>query len=154
MPEEVLATASTKGGAWGNSPPEERTRRSIYMKSKRALSHPLMTDFDQADTDNSCPSRFSTTVPTQALNFLNSKFLDDKAALLARRLESEHPNDLPAQIRAGLQLVTQRAARPEEMKQLLELHETFRIRHQNDPQSAFNRVCLTLLNLNEFLFLD
>lgn len=154
MPEEVLATTSTKGGAWGNSPPEERTRRSIYMKSKRALSHPLMTDFDQADTDNPCPSRFSTTVPTQALNFLNSKFLDDKAALFARRLETDHPNDLPAQIRSGLQIVTQRAPRPEELKQLLDLHQTFLTKHQNDPQLAFNRVCLTLLNLNEFLFLD
>ena len=154
LPEEVLATASTKGGAWGNSSPEDRTRRSIYMKSKRALSNPLMSDFDQADTDNPCPVRFSTTVPTQALNFLNSKFLDDKALQFARRLEADHPNDLPAQIRSGLELVTQRTARPDEMKQLLELHETFLTKHQNDPHAAFNRVCLALLNLNEFLFLD
>ena len=154
MPEEVLATASTKGGAWGNSPPEERTRRSIYMKSKRALSNPLMADFDQADTDNPCPARFSTTVPTQALNFLNSKFLDDKAVQLAQRLETDHPNDLLSQIRTGLELVTQRTARPDEIKQLLELHETFLTKHQNEPHAAFKRVCLALLNLNEFLFLD
>lgn len=154
MPAEVIATASHGAGAWGKSSPEERNRRSVYMKSKRSLAHPLMTDFDQADTDNSCPVRFSTTVPTQALNFLNSKFLDDQSVILAKRLQAERPNDLTAQIRRGLELLTQRVPQESEVRQLLDLHQTFLTKHQNQPQMAFERVCLTLLNLNEFVYLD
>lgn len=154
LPEEVLATASTGAGAWGKSPPDQRNRRSVYMRSKRSLAHPIMTDFDQADTDNPCPVRFATTVPTQALNFLNSKLLDEQADLLANRLQSEHPDNLAAQIRAGLELVTQRSANAAEVTQLQELYERFRTQHASEPRAALERVCLALLNLNEFLFLD
>jgi hypothetical protein len=154
LPAEVIATASQGAGAWGKSPPDQLTRRSIYMKSKRSLSNPLMTDFDQADTDNPCPVRFATTVPTQALNFLNSKFLNDQAAVLAQRLSTEHANNLTAQITRGLTLVTQRASTPTEIAELTKLHETFRTQHGTTPEKALERVCLVLLNLNEFLYLD
>ena len=154
LPKEVIATSSHGESSWGKSPPELQTKRSVYMKSKRSLSHPLMTDFDQANTDSSCPVRFATTVPTQALNFLNSKFLDDQSSVLAKRLQAERPNDTNAQIRWGLQLITQREPKDSEVQQLIALYETFQKKHQNDPQTALERVCLTLLNLNEFIYLD
>lgn len=154
LPAEVIATASGGKNAWGVSPPEQRNRRSIYMKSKRSLANPLMTDFDQADTDNSCPVRFTTTVPTQALNFLNSKFLDEQADALAKRLQSMSPNDVKSQIVTGLALLTQRPAKEAEVAQLMELYQTFQTKHGNDAKTAFERVCLVLLNLNEFIYVD
>ena len=68
VPEEVLATASRPGNAWGKSPPNEANRRSIYVKIKRSLLVPILNQFDQADTDSSCPVRFSTTVPHPIIN--------------------------------------------------------------------------------------
>ncbi len=154
LPAEVLATSSHGASAWGTSPPDQVTRRSIYLRSKRSIANPLLTDFDQADTDNPCPVRFATTVPTQALNFLNSKFLDDQAHVLAQRLSQAHPGDLPAQLTHGLSLVLQRPPRPAEVAELVKLHATNLDTHHTGPDTALARVCLVLLNLNEFVYLD
>ena len=124
------------------------------MKSKRSMSNPLMTDFDQADTDNPCPVRFATTVPTQALNLLNSKFMNDQAGVLADRLKKEDAGDLKAQLKRGVELATQRPANPAELDHLLKTHADFVSNHKLDENAALDRVCLVILNLNEFLFLD
>lgn len=153
LPREVIATSSN-GAGWRPSPPQEQTRRSIYMTSKRSLSVPIMSDFDQADTDNPCPVRFSTTVPTQALNFLNSEFVNQQAVEFMKRLQTEHPNNLAAMIKRGLELTTQRPPKESEIKQLLELHQNFLTKHQTTPEVALARVSLALLNLNELIYLD
>ncbi len=155
LPAEVLATASHGAGAWGTSPPEERVRRSVYMRVKRSLLDPLMTDFDLADTDSSCPVRFTTTVPTQALNLLNSKFLNEQAALLAARLTREAGPDPAAQVARGLQLVTQRPAKPAEVQRCLAMMQTFQTGPSHlTPAQALERFCLVALNLNEAVFVD
>jgi hypothetical protein len=154
LPAEVLATASTGARAWGTSPPEQQKRRSIYMKIKRSLTLPLMTDFDQADTDNPCPTRFSTTVPTQALNLINSEYLTARAQKFAQRLQKEKPQDLAAQCQRGWELVTQRTASSEEINRLLATQADFRSKHALSESQALERLCLLLLNLNEFIFLD
>ena len=56
---------------------------------KRSLQVPILTQFDQADTDASCPVRFTTTVPTQALGMLNSEFTNEQAVIFAKRLLKE-----------------------------------------------------------------
>ena len=72
IPKEVLATQSKPGHGWGNSSPEEQARRSVYIHVKRSLITPILADFDLADTDTTCPVRFVTTQPTQALGMMNS----------------------------------------------------------------------------------
>ena len=62
---------------------EEEARRSVYIHVKRSLAVPLLAVFDAADTDSSCPVRFATTQPTQALTMLNSEFLNKQAAIFA-----------------------------------------------------------------------
>ena len=108
VPQEVLQSSSQPKNVWGVSPPEERTRRSVYILVKRSLTEPILNTFDQADTDSSCPVRFTTTVPTQSLTSLNSKFFNDEAALLAARLEKEAPTGVNAQVKLALRLVTGR----------------------------------------------
>ena len=46
---------------------------------------PLLINHDMADTDSTCPVRFTTTVPTQALNMLNGQFMNDSAKEFAQR---------------------------------------------------------------------
>ena len=154
LDEAVLATSSTKGGKWGNSSPEERNRRAVYIKIKRSLKDPMLQGFDFADTDAPCPQRFTTTVATQALNLLNSNFVNDKAAIFAKRLEDEVQGDITERIKRGLEIVTSKPANPESLKIAKDMVKTLKNDHGLDDQAALQRFCLVALNMNEFIFVD
>jgi hypothetical protein len=154
LPPEVLATASNPGAGWGNSSPEEASRRSIYVFVKRSLRHPLLSSFDAPDTDSGCAVRVSTTVPTQALGMLNSKFMSEQAEALARRLEEERPEGLKAQIAHAIRLTTGRVPEAKEIDADLAFIESQAAEENMSPQAALRHYCLLILNTNEFVYLD
>ncbi|MCH7226725.1 PSD1 and planctomycete cytochrome C domain-containing protein [Haloferula sp. A504] len=154
LPAEVLATSSTKGAKWGKSPPDQANRRSIFVKVKRSLMPSIFTDFDFNDVDNSCPVRFTTTVPTQALAMLHSDFTNDSARVLAERLRRECPGDSRAQVMRAFELLLSRPASPSEIERSLAFMEALRRDHDLDEATALDRFCLAALNLNEFVFVD
>ena len=154
MPAAVLATSSKPRDAWGRSPPDDEVRRSLYIKVKRSLVHPLLSLHDFADTDQSCPVRFATTVPTQALTMLNSGFINERAAVFAKRLASEEPDSLERQVALGLRLVTQREARPAEIARSVAFIDDLRATEGLDADGSLVLFCLMALNLNEFVYLD
>ena len=154
MPEEVLATSSTKGSKWGISPPDQANRRSVYVKIKRSLQPPMFTDFDLADTDNSCPVRFTTTVPTQALAMMNSEFIHDEAATLAKRLEREHPGDLQAQVKRAFELVVSREPDAGEVIRSLAFINKLKTDSKLAPELALQRFAVAVFSFNEFFYLD
>jgi hypothetical protein len=154
IPKEVLAGQSVPGSGWGNSPPDEASRRSVYVHVKRSLLVPILSQYDMADTDSSCAVRFTTTVPTQALGMINGEFTNEQAEKLAERLEREIRNNLPAQIARGIRLTTART--PEKVE--IERDAAFVRRLQDEsgmtPHKALIHYCLLLLNANEFVYLD
>ena len=154
MPPEVLATASRPDAAWGRSSPEESARRTVYVHVKRSLLMPLLQSFDVADTDSSCPVRFVTTLPTQALTMLNSELVNDAAARLAARLRREQPGDVRAQLARGLALVTQRTVGDADLGPLEALRADLMAEHRVTADNALRLCCLAMLNLNEFVYLD
>ena len=91
--KDVLAGQSRPGQGWGRSTAEEEARRSVYIHVKRSLAVPLLAVFDAADTDSSCPVRFATTQPTQALTMLNSEFLNKQAAIFASDVREQATDD-------------------------------------------------------------
>jgi hypothetical protein len=101
IPREVLAGQSVPGSGWGSSSPEEAARRSVYVHVKRSLLVPILIQHDQADTDSSCPVRYTTTVPTQALGMLNGEFSNEQATALSERLRKEAPGSVQDQVRYG-----------------------------------------------------
>lgn len=154
LPTEVIATASRPDTAWPESPDAaQHNRRAIYTHVKRSLRHPFLAEFDQADTDSACAVRFTTTVPTQALSMLNSKFLNDQARRFADHLR-EGGGTLPEQIERGLEFAFQREAHETEIAECLKLSDALQSDVGLSPQSALERVALAILNLNEFLYLD
>jgi hypothetical protein len=157
LPEEILATASRPDEAWGRSTPDQAARRSIYIHAKRSLLNPLLTSFDLADTDLSCPVRFTTTQPTQALTMLNSDFVNEQADLFARRIRrevSQHPEPEQAFVRRGLALALVREPEPSEVREGVRLIQDL-IEHEGLPRErAEAAFCLVVLNLNEFIYLD
>ncbi len=153
LPKEVLATASRPGAGWPISTKEsDHYRRSIYIHVKRSLRHQMLADFDQADTDGPCAVRFSTTVPTQALTMLNSRFVNDQAALFADRLKSE--TTLQAKVKKGLELAFQREPQADEVAHCVDMIKTFRTDFELTEEQALERFTLLALNLNEFVYLD
>lgn len=154
MPKAVLATSSQPHNAWGKSSADDEVRRSIYIKVKRSLVHPMLSMHDFADTDQSCPVRFATTVPTQALTMLNSEFINERAAAFADRLQSEEPKSLDKQVTLALRLVMQREPKPAEVKRGTGFINDLRTTEKLDADEALKLFCLMALNLNEFVFLD
>ncbi len=117
IPREVMAGQSVPGQGWSISSPREAARRSVYVHVKRSLLVPIMATHDAADTDFSCPVRYTTTVPTQALGLLNGAFVNEQAVAFADRLSREAPGDLAGQVERAIQLTTAREPRAEEVRE-------------------------------------
>lgn len=154
IPDEVLATASRPGNAWGKSTTDESNRRSVYVKIKRSLLVPILNQFDQADTDSSCPVRFSTTVPTQSLTMLNSKFYNEQAVALANRMRWEGGVTVEDQVKFGLRMVLCREPNLSETQRALQFINELQDYEKLSPEVALNRFALMALNLNEFVYLE
>jgi plasmid stability protein len=69
----------------------DHDRRSLYLMTGRLKRHPFLALFDGADPNASTADRLGTTVPTQALFFLNDPLVHGAAEAWARRLEGESP---------------------------------------------------------------
>ncbi len=153
MPEEVLATASQPDKAWGEATAEEAARRSVYIHVKRSLLHPLLESLDLADTDSTCPVRFTTTQPTQALLMLNGEFMSEQAAVLADRVAMDG-GALEDRVAQAVELVLARRPRTAEIARGVGLVEELEREEGFDSEAAFAGFSLLLLNLNEFVYLD
>jgi hypothetical protein len=121
---------------------------------KRSLLSPLLVAFDLAHTDASCPVRFVTTQPTQALTLLNSEFSKVAAGHFADRLEREHPGDRRAQVVRTLELVRQRDSDDTMVERHLQFLRDLEEQEGLSPQEALETFCLVAINLNEFVHID
>jgi hypothetical protein len=158
IPKEVMAGQSRPGAGWGDSNSEEQARRSVYAFVKRSLITPILADFDLADTDTSCPVRFTTTQPTQALGMMNGEFLHRQARVFAERVRREAGGpdaaDVPAQVRRALEIALVRPATDAEVERGVALVDRLDDADGVSPSRAMELFCLMVLNLNEFAYLD
>jgi hypothetical protein len=158
MSQAVLATQSRPGEGWGTSPPAEQARRSVYIHAKRSLLTPILADFDLADPDTSCPVRFTTTQPTQALGMMNGDFLHAQARVFAERVRREaggtNGDQTAAMVRRALEIALVRPATDTEVERGVALFDTLEAKDGVGPGRALELYCLMVLNLNEFAYLD
>jgi mono/diheme cytochrome c family protein len=165
IPAEVKAGQSVPGKGWESSPPAEQARRSIYVYVKRSLLTPILADFDLADTDTSCPVRFVTTQPTQALGMMNGEFLNRQARVFAERVRREAlaantqpgasaDDDTTAIVRRALEIALVRPVTDDEVVRGVALIDRLEDQDGVGPSRAIELFCLTVLNLNEFVYLD
>ncbi len=167
---EVLAGQSRPGEGWESSSDADRARRSLYVFTKRSLAVPLLASFDAADTDFTCPVRFATTQPTQALGLMNSQFSGDVARWMVEDIQRKvgelfvGPLDSTGQGAASgaadrfivevFRRVTQRDPTAREMQSFQELLASLVRDHQQTPRAAAELSCRMAISLNEFIFLD
>jgi cytochrome c553 len=158
MPKAVLATQSQPGAGWGTSPAAEQARRSIYIHVKRSLLVPLLVDHDLADPDTSCPVRFTTTQPTQALGMINGEFLHAQARAFAERVRREaggtNADQTEAMVRRAVEIALVRPATDVEVARGVALIDDLETKDGVPPGRALELYCLMVLNLNEFAYLD
>ncbi len=98
LPADVIASQSMPGRGWGRSTTAERSRRSLYVFSKRGLQVPILESFDFASSEQPIGRRDTTTVAPQALTLLNSDFIDEQANFFADQLLAHSNSQDPVQL--------------------------------------------------------
>lgn len=126
----------------------ETNRRSIYMMVQRQRRHPFLALFDGADPNASTPVRQSTTVPTQALYFINDPFFHAQAAKVAKRWEIE--SDQESRLVQAYRMLFQREPTPSERDRLLR----FLGDYPDERVGKWAALARVLLASNEFLFVE
>ncbi|GAA4465670.1 PSD1 and planctomycete cytochrome C domain-containing protein [Novipirellula rosea] len=150
---EVLAGQSRPGQGWGDSPEEQRNRRSVYIHVKRSLLTPLLTAFDFPDPDLTCEARFATLQPGQALSLLNSDFIHDQATKFAKSIDAASVGNDEV-VRRAIMAAFARPATDAEIADGDALIEKL-VSHDGITRTrAVSLYCLTVMNWNEFLFVD
>ncbi len=134
----------------------DTNRRSVYLMTQRLKRHPFLALFDGPDPNTSTPERHVTTVPTQALFFLNDPFLHAQSAKLTGRLialpEGQRLARLYQVLFGRLPLAQEQASAGKFLagyqSELTDLPPAQRLER---AWAAYVRV---LLSSNEFLFVD
>ena len=133
-------------------------RRSVYLMTGRLKRHPFLALFDGADPNASTADRLGTTVPTQALFFLNDPIVHGAADTWAGQLERKS-SDQGAQIEAATLAALGRGAGSDEVTAatafLARYRETLAAEGVSNPDhEALAAWLRTLLAGNEFLHVD
>lgn len=151
LPDEVLAAnpafyddnaEKTKG--WYPSPPDQLNVRSIYLVQKRSVRLPFMEAFDLPDNFVSCSRRTVSTVAPQAATLLNNPMSVQAAHAFAARVERDAGIDPQQRITVAWRLAFGRGPEEAERSAALRLLEA----------GSLVEFCRTVMNLNEFLYLD
>ena len=122
---------------------KEDFRRMIYMTKVRQEQEAVFGTFDCPDASQVTPKRSRSTTPLQALNLLNSTFVNEQAGFFAARLQKAAPNSAPGQIRLAFELCFSRMPTVQELADSSAFVE----------QAGLSQFCRAMLNANEFVFI-
>jgi hypothetical protein len=121
----------------------EEWRRMIYQYKPRVAQDETFGIFDCPDGGQHQPKRNASTTPLQALNLLNSPFMNQQAELLAKRLEKESPDPAEQAARA-FRLAYAREALAEEKTASADFIK----------EHGLMLFCRAIYNTNEFLYVN
>jgi hypothetical protein len=136
----------------------DHSRRSVYLMTQRIKRHPFLALFDGADPNASTAERRTTTVPTQALFYLNDPFVHASAEKFAARVLAVATEE-SERVKAAYRLALGRDPRPAEAAEAGEFLSAYRSEltatgneaGESAVWAAFARV---LFGSNEFLTVD
>jgi len=153
---------------------EEANRRSVYVFVKRNLRYPMFETFDFPDTHEPCPRRYATVTPTQPLALMNDELVMEWSRKLASRVLNDSGLSVEQQVERAFRIVYSRAPKPEESKAIVDflnqqsellagrlaknekvpLPDTLPPGMDQSKAAAFVDLCHTLLNSNEFIYMN
>lgn len=123
-------------------------KRSVYLMQKRNRRSRFLMLFDGPDPNASTPVRDLTTVPTQALFFLNDPLLHGRADAFAGRVLAAADSDAK-RLDAACQILYGRNASADEQRDAAEFLQAY-----GEPKAAWSALSRVLLSSNELLFVD
>lgn len=132
----------------------DHSLRSIYLMTQRLKRHPFLALFDGPDPNASSASRRVTTVPTQALYFLNSPFVHERAEHFAQRLTAATPQDEDQQIRKAWTLTLGRLPSSSELEDARTFLMDYRKESADGSRTAMSALVRCLFGNNEFVVVD
>ena len=122
-------------------------RRTLYGVVKRRELNDLLRLHDFPDPTIHCPGRIPTTTPLQQLYTLNSPFIQQQAAALARRLERE-ASSTAGRVQRAYRLLYGREATEKQVRFAVDFLG------EKPNAAAWQQYAQVLLGSNEFLFAD
>ncbi len=136
----------------------DHNQRSVYLMAQRIKRHPFLTLFDGADPNASTAERRTTTVPTQALFFLNDPFVHTKSQQFAARVERTGTGEAQ-RIEAAYRLALGRSPTEAERAEAVEFLAAYRAellaaKKENVETAALAALGRVLFGSNEFLSVD
>ena len=150
--------------------PAEHTRRGVYILVRRNFPFPLFQLFDKPNNAISCSKRDVTNVAPQALWSLNNRVAMQQARELAARVVRKGGEGPASWVERAWNLALSRPPLEQEKLEALELFHSLASRkvepkgHSELPAAlaklpatqaeALTKVCMTLFNLNEFIYID
>jgi mono/diheme cytochrome c family protein len=157
-PEGEVVAKGTKAG-W---------RRSIYVLQRRRTPMTMLEVFDQPPMSPNCIERRQSTVPTQALQMMNSDVVHERSRYFAGRLVDQFRNDREKQIQALYVRALSRPPTGQEIKlatsEIDALTEQWMAHLENEKSDApikstaewkaLSNFCQTMLSSAEFLYID
>ncbi len=127
----------------------DSNHRTAFQMVQRQRRHPFLATFDGADPNGSTPSRQSTTVPTQALYFMNDPFFHAQANLIAARLVTSH-SSTQERLNELYHNLFQRDPTVDETQRISE----FLTKYPGPESNQWAAITRVLLASNEFLHID
>jgi len=136
----------------------EHHRRSVYLMTQRIKRHPFLALFDGPDPNASTAERRTTTVPTQALYFLNDPFVHASSEAFADRMLAS-ASDEAGQIVASYRFALGRNPGPPEQASAAAFLAAYRSELaaaglDHGPRPALAAFARVLFGSNEFLTVD
>jgi hypothetical protein len=157
-PEGEVVAKGTKMG-W---------RRSVYVLQRRRTPMTMLDVFDLPPMSPNCIERRQSTVPTQALQMMNSDVVQERSRYFAGRLVDEFGNDREKQMQALYLRALSRPPTEQEIRlatnEIDALTKRWRVHLENEKNDApvqstaewkaLSGFCQAMLSSAEFLYID
>jgi hypothetical protein len=154
--------------------PADGNRRSVYVFLKRNAVYPMLEAFDAPNPQESCSRRFRSVIPSQSLILMNDPLVLEWSRALAGRVLNDGGLSNDQQVDRAYRLALSRLPNTDERAAILDflrqqttLHAERLARNEKPPvpaelpagmdparAAAFVDFCHTLLNSNEFLYVN
>jgi mono/diheme cytochrome c family protein len=136
--------------------PEKLKRRTVYLPLRRANLPTLLNLFDFGDATTTSGKRQLTNVATQALFWLNSEFLYERAQNFAKSLLDQKEMSDVARIETAFARILNRRPDKGEVDQALNYVAGFKQKFAGEKadQRAWQSLCRVLMSSNDFVYVD
>ena len=141
--------------------PSAEFRRSLYLFTRRSYNLNLLSVFDEPVMDANCPKRNQSAVVLQSLAMLNDKFILEQSRYFAQRVALSSRDAESREVDAAFRVALGRHPNAKEaewtlasMRNLVDDYRSSGLDADAAREKALTGICHTLLNTNDFLYVQ